>query len=246
MIYLFSIIKREFLAYFASPLAYIFMITFLVAAALVTFYLGNFFAAGQADLSRFFTFLPWLYLFFMPAISMRLWAEEWRSGTIELLLTLPIPLWAIVGGKYLAAWGFASISLLLTFPLWITVSYLGNPDHGALIAAYCGGILLAGGYVAISMCMSALVRSQITAFVLGVLLCFFFTLPGLPVLAELLHDIVPQTAFEILLGFSLLTHFNTISVGVIDARDIIFFASLILVFLWATIIIIDAKKTAGK
>ncbi len=242
---LITVTKREFVGYFATPLALVFIIVFLLANGLATFYLGRYFAAGQADLGRFFMFHPWLYLFFMPAISMRLWAEERRNGSIELLLTLPVPLWVIIAGKYLAALGFSALALALTFPIWLTVNYLGVPDNGVIAAGYLGSVLLAGGYLAIGSCLSALTRNQVIAFVVSVVVCFLFTVSGAPLVIELLQGFVPQTLIDTLAGFSLLTHFRAIAAGVIDVRDMVFFVSLIGVFLVATIIVVDWKKAEG-
>ena len=242
---LLSITRREFAGYFATPLAFVFIIVFLLANGLATFYLGAYFAMGQADLTAFFMFHPWLYLFFLPAISMRLWAEERRNGSIELLLTLPVPLWAIVVGKYIAALAFASLALVLTFPIWLTVNYLGAPDNGVIFASYIGSIMLAGGYLAIGSCLSALTRNQVIAFVISVVACFLFTVSGAPLVLELFQGWAPQALVETLASFSLLTHFRAITAGVIDARDVVFFATLIGVFLTATIIVVDMKKGEG-
>lgn len=242
---LWTVTKREFAGYFATPLAFVFIIVFLLANGLATFYLGAYFAMGQADLASFFMFHPWLYLFFLPAISMRLWAEERRNGSIELLLTLPVPLWSIVLGKYIAALGFASLALALTFPIWLTVNYLGVPDNGVIFASYIGSILLAGGYLAIGSCLSALTRNQVIAFVISVVACFLFTVSGAPLVLELFQGWAPQALVETVASFSLLTHFRAITGGVIDARDVVFFVSLIGVFLTATIVVVDMKKGEG-
>ena len=242
---LLTITRREFAGYFSTPLAFVFIIVFLLANGLATFYLGAYFAIGQADLTSFFMFHPWLYLFFLPAISMRLWAEERRNGSIELLLTLPVPLSAIVVGKYLAALGFSTLALVLTFPVWLTVNYLGEPDNGVILASYLGSILLAGGYLAIGSCLSALTRNQVIAFVISVVACFLFTVSGAPLVLELFQSWAPQALVETLASFSLLTHFRAITTGVIDARDVMFFATLIGVFLTATVIVVDMKKGEG-
>ncbi len=242
---LITITRREFSSYFATPLAFVFIIVFLLANGLATFYLGAYFAAGQADLVNFFMFHPWLYLFFLPAISMRLWAEERRNGSIELLLTLPVPLWAIVVGKYIAALAFSSLALALTFPIWLTVNYLGVPDNGVILASYLGSIMLAGGYLAIGSCLSAFTRNQVIAFVISVVACFLFTVSGAPLVLELFQGWAPKALVETLASFSLLTHFRAITTGVIDVRDVVFFATLIGVFLVATIIVVDMKKGEG-
>ena len=240
-----AITAREFAGYFATPLAFVFIIVFLLANGLATFYLGAYFAMGQADLTSFFMFPPWLYLFFLPAISMRLWAEERRNGSIELLLTLPIPLTAVVIGKYLAALAFSALALALTFPIWLTVNFLGNPDNGVILASYVGSLMLAGGYLAIGSCLSALTRNQVIAFVISVVACFLFTVSGAPLVLELFDGWAPQALIETLAGFSLLTHFRAITGGVIDMRDVMFFATLIGVFLTATVIVVDMKKAEG-
>ena len=240
-----AITAREFAGYFATPLAFVFIIVFLLANGLATFYLGAYFAMGQADLTSFFMFHPWLYLFFLPAISMRLWAEERRNGSIELLLTLPIPLTAVVIGKYLAALAFSALALALTFPIWLTVNYLGEPDNGVIFASYVGSLMLAGGYLAIGSCLSALTRNQVIAFVISVVACFLFTVSGASLVLELFDGWAPQALIETLAGFSLLTHFRAITGGVIDMRDVMFFATLIGVFLTATVIVVDMKKAEG-
>lgn len=240
-----AITAREFAGYFTTPLAFVFIIVFLLANGLATFYLGAYFAMGQADLTSFFMFHPWLYLFFLPAISMRLWAEERRNGSIELLLTLPIPLTAVVIGKYLAALAFSALALALTFPIWLTVNYLGEPDNGVIFASYVGSLMLAGGYLAIGSCLSALTRNQVIAFVISVVVCFLFTISGAPLVLELFDGWAPQALIETLAGFSLLTHFRAITGGVIDMRDVMFFATLIGVFLTATVIVVDMKKAEG-
>lgn len=242
---LIAITGREFSGYFATPLAFVFIIVFLLANGLATFYLGAYFKTGQADLTGFFMFHPWLYLFFLPAISMRLWAEERRNGSIELLLTLPVPLTAVVIGKYVAALAFSALALALTFPVWLTVNFLGNPDNGVILASYLGSLMLAGGYLAIGSCLSALTRNQVIAFVISVVACFLFTVSGAPLVLEIFEAWAPQAVIETLASFSLLTHFRAITGGVIDARDVMFFATLIGVFLTATVIVVDMKKAEG-
>ena len=237
-----AIFKRELAGYFATPLAFVFIIIFLFCTGAFTFYMGGWFEAGQADLSGFFAFHPWLYLFLIPAIAMRLWAEERRSGTIELLLSLPVPLWAAVAGKFLAAWVFSGIALALTFPMWLTAAYLGDPDHGVMLAGYIGSFLMAGGYLAIGSCMSAVTRNQVIAFVVSVVVCFLFTVSGLPLVVDFFSAWAPQPVLNTIASFSFLTHFEAITQGVIDLRDVIFFLSLILVWLTVNAIIVDLKK----
>ncbi len=236
------VLRRELASYFATPLAYIFILIFLVLANSFTFYLGGFFERGQADLATFFNWHPWLYLFLSAAVSMRLWAEERNSGTIELLLTQPITLWQAVLGKFLAAWLFVAIALALTFPIWITVNFLGNPDNGAIFAAYLGSLLMAGGYLAIGSCMSALTRSQVIALSLSVAVGLVFLLIGYPIVTEWASAVLPQAVANGLASLSFLTHFESIAKGVIDIRDILYSAMLIAFFLLATTVALDIKK----
>jgi ABC-2 type transport system permease protein len=237
------IFKREFASYFATPLAYVFIVIFLFTMAAFTFYLGRFYENGTADLQVFFGYHPWLYLFLVPAIAMRLWAEEWRSGTIELMLTLPVPLWATVLAKFLAAWAFTGVALLLTFPIWITVNYLGSPDNGVILAGYIGSFLMAGGYLAIGACLSALTRNQVIAFVVTVVVCFLFTISGASLVIDFFRGWAPILLVNAISSFSFLTHFSAITAGVIDLRDLIFFFSLIALFLTANVVILDLKKS---
>ena len=239
-----AIFKREFTAYFATPLAYVFIVVFLALAGAMTFFLGNFFARGQADLEPFFAWHPWLYLFLVPALAMRLWAEERKSGTIELLLTLPVSLTGAVIGKYLAAWVFAGVALTLTFPLWITVNVLGSPDNGAILAGYVGSFVLAGAYLAIGISVSALTRNQVIAFVVACAVCFLFTVSGTPVVLNFFSGWAPILLVDTVASFSLLTHFQAITRGVIDLRDAVFIGSLIALCLYANVVIVEWKKGA--
>jgi len=239
-----AVFRRELQGYFNTPLAYIFIVIFLFLTGIFTFYLGSFFIRGQADLKPFFNFHPWLYLFLVPAIAMRLWAEERKSGAIELLLTLPVSLWSTVLGKFLAAWVFIIIALSLTFPIWITVDYLGRPDHGVIIASYLGSILMAGGYLAIGSCISAATKNQVIAFVVSVVVCFLFTVSGAPIVLDFFAVWAPQPLLNAIASFSFLTHFNAIQNGVIDLRDLIYFVSLISLWLFANLLIVDLKKAS--
>ena len=236
------VFRRELRSYFATPLAYVFIVIFLVLAAVFTFQLGGLFERGQADLQSFFRWHPWLYLVLIPAISMRLWAEERNSGSIELLMTLPITLWQAVIGKFLAAWCFAGIALLLTFPVWITINYLGSPDNGAIVAAYVGSFLMAGGFLAIGMCMSAATRNQVIAFITAAVVGFIFLLAGFPMVLDLLRLALPQVLVDAVSSLGFLTHFDAISKGVIDLRDLVYFAALIGFWLTATALVLDMKK----
>ena len=237
-----NVMRRELSGYFSTPVAWVFIVIFLVMAGVFTFYIGNFYDRGIADLDPFFTFHPWLYLFLVPAIAMRLWAEERRSGTVELLLTLPLTPWQAVLGKFLAAWLFVGLALLLTFPVWITVNYLGDPDNGVILAGYIGSWLMAGGFLAIGSCMSALTRNQVVAFILSVVVCFAFLLSGLPMVMDLFSSWAPQSLLDTVAEFSFLAHFSTISRGVIDLRDLVYFALVIAAWLLANTIVLEMKK----
>ena len=238
------IMRRELASYFATPIAYVFILIFLILSNYLTFYLGGLYERGQADLAPFFNFHPWLYLFLIPAISMKLWAEERHSGSIELLMTQPVTLWEAVLGKYFAAWIFTAIALALTFPVWITVNYLGSPDNGTIIAAYIGSLLLAGGFLAIGSCMSALTHHQVIAFIVTVVVCFAFLLLGFVPVLSWIHDWVPQPLVDAIASLSFLTHFESISKGVIDIRDLLYFGMLIALFLIATSITVELRKAA--
>lgn len=239
-----NIFKRELASYFATPLAFIFIVIFLFLTGIFTFYVGNFFERGQADLRPFFSFHPWLYLFLIPAISMRLWAEERKSGSIELLLTLPLSSAAAVLGKFLAAWIFTGVALALTFPMWITVAFLGKPDHGVILAGYVGSFLMAGGYLAIGACLSAVTKNQVIAFVLSVVVCFLFTVSGAPMVLDFFQGWAPKFLVDSVASFSFLTHFNAIALGVIEVRDLVYFASLIAFWLYANLVVVEYKKAA--
>ncbi len=237
-----NVMRRELTGYFATPVAYVFLIIFLVMTGIFAFYLGNFYERGFADLEPFFRFHPWLYLFLVPAISMRLWAEERHSGTIELLFTLPLTTIQAVMGKFLAAWLFLGIALVLTLPMWITVNYLGNPDNGVILAAYVGSWLMAGGFLAIGSCMSALTRNQVVAFILSIVVCFLFLLSGLPMVMNLFNSWAPQIVLDGIANLSFLKHFVDISKGVIDLRDLVYFVLVIGFWLLANVLILDMKK----
>jgi len=237
-----TILKRELRGYFTTPVAYVFIVIFLLLTGILTFYMGGFFEREQADLAPFFFFHPWLYLILVPAISMRLWAEERKTGTIELLLTLPISTGQAVLGKFLAAWAFTGAALVATFPIWITVNFLGDPDNGVIFAAYLGSLFMAGGYLAIGSCISATTSNQVIAFVVTLVACMAFILAGLPAVLDFFTGWAPQVVIDTVSSFSFMTHFNSISKGVIDLRDVIFYGSLIGCFLLANTLILDAKK----
>jgi len=237
------IMRRELASYFATPLAYIFLLIFLVLVNLFPFYLGEFFERGQADLNPFFSYHPWLFLFLIPAVSMRLWADERRSGSIELLMTLPVTLWQAVLGKFLAAWAFTTLALVLTFPIWITVNFLGSPDNGAILAAYIGSMLLAAGFLSIGSLASALTRNPVVAFIVGIAACFVFLVAGFPLVLDAFRGWAPQLLVDAVGSLGFLTHYEAISKGVIDIRDLIYFALLITWFLLATAVVLDVRKS---
>jgi len=238
----FTIFRRELAGYFATPLAYVFIVIFLVLAGVLTFFVGDFFERSQADLQSFFTFHPWLYLILIPALSMRLWAEERRSGTIELFLTLPVRLSEAVLGKFLAAWVFAGIALALTFPFWITVNFLGDPDNGVIFASYLGSWLMAGAILAIGAAVSAATKSQVIAFVVSAALVFILIAAGTPAVLGLLQDWAPERLIAAVAGASIFGHFTAITRGVIDLRDLVYFLSIIAGFLAANAVLVDLKK----
>lgn len=237
-----AITRRELYAYFATPLAYVFLAIFLVLGAVFTFYIGNFFERRQADLLPVFAFHPWLYLFLMPALAMRLWAEERKGGTLELLLTLPIRLRDAVLGKFLAAWLFAGLALLLTFPLALTVNWLGDPDNGAILTAYVGSWLMAGAYLAVGSCLSAATSNQVIAFIVTVVVCFLLVITGFPVVLGAFEGWAPGLLVDAVANLSFLTHFEAVSKGVIDFGDFVYFLVMIAGWLLATAIVIDRKK----
>jgi len=237
-----AIAKRELRAYFATPLAPVFTIIFLMLAGASTFYLGDFYNAGQADLQIFFRLHPWLYLLLVPAVSMPLWAEERKSGTLELLFTQPASTWQAVAGKFLAAWAFIAFALSLTFPLWITVNWLGSPDNGVILAGYLGSLLMAGAYLALGSCMSAITRSQVVAFILTVIMLWFGLAGGFPIAVDFLRGWLPDAAIEALTSYSFLTHFNAITRGVLDLRDVCYFVFAIAAWLAATVLVINIRK----
>ena len=236
------IMRRELASYFATPLAYVFIVIFLLLANWFAFYAGAFYERGQADLESLFGFVPWLYLFLIPALSMKLWAEERNSGSIELLMTQPVTVREAVLGKFFAAWVFTAFALLLTFPLWITVNYLGRPDNGAILAAYLGSLLLAGGFLAVGSCTSALTRSQVVAFILAVFACLLLLLAGFPGVLDLFRGWAPQALTDAIASLSFLAHFDSIKKGVIDVRDLLYFALLIGLFLLATAVTLELRK----
>jgi ABC-2 type transport system permease protein len=236
------IARRELVAYFASPLAYVFIVIFLALAGALGFYVGGFFARGQADLASFFLFHPWLFMILVPAIGMRLWAEERRSGTIELLMTLPITPIEAVLGKFLAAWAFTTIALALTFPMWLTVNYLGQPDNGVIVASYIGSWLMAGAFLALSACISALTKNQVIAFVVGAAASFLFLMSGLDLVLDAFRAWAPGYLVDLVASLSFLTHFASVAKGVISLPTVVFLVSLMLLCLFINTQVIEIEK----
>ena len=236
------IFRRELSSYFATPLAYVFIVIFLVLAAVFTFQVGGFFERGQADLQPFFRWHPWLYLVLIPAISMRLWAEERNSGSIELLMTLPVTLWQAVLGKFLAAWCFAGHRARAHLPDLDHGQLPGQPRQRRDLAAYVGSLLMAGGFLAIGMCLSAATRNQVIAFITAALVGFIFLLAGFPLVLDFVRGVLPQAIVDAIASLSFFTHFESISKGVIDLRDLVYFAALIGFWLAATALVLDMKK----
>ena len=237
-----TISRRELGAYFATPVAYVFIVIFLVLCGVFTFDVGGFYERAQADLEPFFQFHPWLYMFLIPAISMRLWSEERKAGTLELLLTLPVSLTASVLGKFLAAWAFTAVALAGTLPLWLTVNYLGTPDNTVIAAGYLGSLLLAGAYLAITCMTSAMTRNQVVAFILSVVICLFLILAGFNPVTDLMVRWASPALVDTVAAFSVITHFDGFQRGVIDSRDLFFFLSVIAFALFATGVIIRGHR----
>ena len=236
------IAKREFAGYFNTALALVFVVIFVALTSAFAFYVGNLFARGQADLLPFFQYHPWLYLMLVPAVAMRLWAEERKSGTIELLMTLPIAPWQAILGKFLAAWAFIGVALVLTFPIWITVNVLGSPDNGVIFASYIGSFLMAGAYLAIGSFISALTKNQVIAFIVAALICFLFLMAGLNLVLGFVRDWAPTFIVSGLESMSFLSHFQQITKGVISLSTLIFYFTLIAFFLFANTLAIEQKK----
>ena len=236
------VFRREFAAYFASPLAAVFLVIYLFMSGIFTFQLGGFYERGQADLRPFFQGQPWLYLFLVPALSMRLWAEDRRTGTIELLLTLPVSVRDLVLGKFLAAWAFATLALLLTVPLWITVGWLGSPDHGAIAVGYLACALLGGTFLALGAFLSAFTKNQVIAFVLCGVAGFLLLAMGFPIVLDFVSGWMPRAAVDALSSMSALTHFEGMMRGVLDLRDVLYFATMTVAFLFLNAVVVEWKK----
>lgn len=237
-----TIAKRELNAYFTSPVAYVFIVIFLLLCGFFTFMVGRFFQRNEASLVAFFVWHPWLYLFLVPAVGMRLWSEERRLHTIELLLTMPVTTWQAILGKFIASWVFLAIGLFLTFPLVFTVAYLGDPDMGAIFCGYLGSLLMAGAYLSISCMTSALTRNQVISFIISIVICLFLILAGWPPVTDLLVKWAPAWLIEMIASFSVMPHFETFQRGLIDSRDVIYFILVMVFSLFTTGVIIRSHR----
>ena len=237
-----AVLRRELRSFFVTPMAYVFLVIFLVLAGILTFYTGDFYERGQADLQPFFVVHPWLYLILVPAVTMRMWAEETKGGTLELLLSLPLTLWQAMLGKFLAAWLFIGLALALTFPIWLTVNYLGSPDNGVVFAGYLGSWLMAGSFVAIGACLSALTRSQVVAFVLTATVCVLLILAGQPQVLDFFSGALPRRLINALAYLSMLRHFEAIARGVLDLRDLAYFVLSTVGWLIAGVLLLELKR----
>jgi ABC-2 type transport system permease protein len=237
------IMRRELSGYFSTPIAYVVLVIFLLLANWFAFWTGALYERGQADLAPLFTFIPWLYLFLIPAVSMRLWAEERRSGSIELLLTQPVTLWQAVLGKFLAAWLFIGVALALTFPAWVTVNMLGDPDNGAIFAAYLGCFFVAAGFLAVGSFTSSITKNQLIAFLLAAAVCVVLLMAGFPAVINLFQRWAPAWLVEGVASLSFLTHFENISKGVLDLRDVLYYALITVFFLLASTVVLESRKS---
>lgn len=239
-----AIARREFFGYFSSAVAYVFIVIFLMLLGFFTFYISNFFEMGQADLQGFFQWHPWIFLFLIPAVAMRLWAEERRMGTIELILTFPITVWEAILGKFFAAWAFIGIALVFTFPMVITAAYLGNPDLGAIFCSYIGSLLMAGAFLSVGVMTSSLTRSQVVSFIIAIVICLFFILAGFPPVIKVMAGWAPTWLVDLVSYLSFLSHFMSIERGVLDLRDIVYYISVIFFMLFINSVVIQNRRTA--
>lgn len=237
-----AVARREFSGYFATPIAYVFLAIFVALTGVFTFFLGGFFDRGEASLTVFFQYHPWLYLLFVPAIAMRLWAEERRSGTIELLMTLPVSPGEAVVGKWLAGWIFLGLALICTFPMWISVNLLGRPDNGIILASYLASFSLAGGFLAIGACMSALTRNQVIAFILAALVCFLFAMSGSTVVLGVIQTWAPGFVGASVAALSALTHYDDVIRGTVSLSSVVYIVTLTVFWLFANVIVVELKK----
>jgi len=238
-----TILRRELASYFVTPIAYVVLVIFLLGINILTFMPGGLFEREQADMQPFFTWIPWLFLFLIPALAMRLWAEERRNGSIELLLTQPVTLWQAVLGKFLAAWFMVGIALVLTFPVWLTVIYLGKPDNGTILAAYIGSFFMAAAFLAIGSFTSSITKNQLIAFLLALIMSFVLIIIGFPWITEWFRSHAPLWLVDGIASLSFFTHYENIAKGVLDLRDLLYFALVTVFFLLASTVVLDARKS---
>jgi ABC-2 type transport system permease protein len=238
------IARRELAGYFGTPVAYVFMVIFVALTGAFAFFVGGFFERGQADLQTFFNYHPWLYLLLVPAVAMRLWAEERKTGTIELLMTLPVTTAEAVVGKFLAAWAFVGVALLLTIPMWVTVNILGRPDNGVIFSSYLGSFLTAGAFLAIGSCISALTKNQVIAFIVAATICFLFLMSGLEFVLTAFRGWAPELLVDAISSLSFLNHFTQLTRGIIGLSSLLFYLSMITFWLFANVIVVEQKKAA--
>ena len=236
------ILDSELRGYFRTPLASIFLLVFLALSSGMTFFLGRFFERDQADLTAFFSWHPWLFLVLMPAIGMRLWAEERRSGTIELLITLPVTNTQLVVGKFLASWFFTLIALILTMPIWITVNFLGDPDNNVILISYIGSWFMAGAFLALTSCLSALTKNQVIAFIISSISGFILIMAGFNLVLSAVRSWSPNWITETISSMSFLSHFTRIQMGVFDLSTLVFFISMMILCLWINVQLVQLKK----
>ncbi len=239
-----AIVRRELSAYFATPIAYVFIVIFVALAGVFTFQVGNFFARGVADLAPFFLYLPWLLLVLAPAVAMRLWAEERNSGTIELLLTLPLTTTQAVVAKWLAGWLFLGVGLMATFGLWITVNWLGSPDNGVIALGYLAGWATGGVLLAAGAAMSAITRNQVIAYVLAAAVCFILMSMGTPLVQEVLGGALPAPVAEALLAISVPSHYAAVAQGVLTLAEVVYWLSMTAFWLFINVLVVEWKKAA--
>ena len=236
------ILDREIKGYFRTPLASIFLLVFLALSSGMTFFLGRFFERDQADLTAFFSWHPWLFLVLMPAIGMRLWAEERRSGTIELLITLPVTNTQLVVGKFLASWFFTLIALIITMPIWITVNFLGDPDNNVILISYIGSWFMAGAFLSLTSCLSALTKNQVIAFIISSISGFILIMAGFNLVLSAVRSWSPNWITETISSMSFLSHFTRIQMGVFDLSTLVFFISMMILCLWINVQLVQLKK----
>ena len=239
-----AIAKRELVSYFSSPVAYVFLVIFLLMTGFFTFMAGGFFERGEASLISFFVWHPWLHLFLVPAAGMRLWSEERRLGTMELLLTMPIAPWHAIVGKFIASWLFLGLALVLTFPVWITVNYLGTPDNGVIVGGYFGSFLMAGAYLAITSMTSAMTRNQVISFIVSVVICLFLILAGWPPVTSLLDSLQWSVLRDVAASMSVMTHFDGFQKGVAELRSLVYFGVVISFCLFTTGVILRTHRVS--